>query len=383
MRLILAPNAFKGTFDSVTVAMAWRDALLDEAGIEAIPFPLSDGGDGFVPVVVFHRPGVVEASFRLRDPIGRPVEARWAWDVEGRTAYLESAAAIGLHRLETAERDPETVSSSGLGRMIRNVSRLGLERIVLGLGGTATVDGGWGMARELGFRFEASDGGDVERPGELARLARIEAPDDPPLPEGVSVIALADVDNRLIGSSGAATVYGPQKGADPQSVERLDAGLERLAERWVVDLGAPKEISDLPGAGAAGGLGAGCVAFLGAGLTRGFDWFARMSGFGRSLRGADGVVTGEGRFDEQSEWGKGVGGVLEAAQDAEIPVGVVTARAEAGPDRDLVIVDGRDLRKEIDDGLSIDDLVELARMAVRRMGIEQRPAIRNGESQGG
>ncbi|MGH7563843.1 MAG: glycerate kinase family protein [Gemmatimonadota bacterium] len=360
-RVVVAPNAFKGTFDAIGVARAWGEALADVARVDLRP--MSDGGDGFVAVVRHYRPETLEVRARVPDPLGRPIDAAWGWEPDRHVAYLESAAAIGLRHLAPEERRPLVADSAGLGRLIEVTGSLSVRRLLIGLGGSATVDGGLGMARALGYRFLDARGRPICRPGDLPRLARLAPPKDAPaLPTGVT--ALADVESPLLGPRGAAAVFGPQKGASPADVERLEAGLARLAERWSADLGVPSDLVAVRGAGAAGGLGAGLVAFLGARLAGGTGWYARLAGLARALDKADLVLTGEGRLDAQSLAGKGTGYVLSRARRRNLPVGIVCAEAAVpgsclGPS--VTLVEGRA------DALSLDDLGRLARLAFDRL----------------
>lgn len=373
MHVLLAPNAFKGSFGAVEVSAIWAASRRGMRGVEVVERPLTDGGDGFVAVVRHYRPEVLAVLLRVPDARGRAVDAEWGWDPARRTAWVESAAAIGLARLAPAERDPLTASSAGLGHLLRGIAGLGVRRIVLGLGGSATVDGGWGMARALGFRFADARGREIKQPADLGRLERITAPPQAPL-AGVQVIALADVTNPLVGPRGAAAVFGPQKGAHAVARKRLDTGLSRLAARWTADLGAPADLAERRGAGAAGGLGAGCVAFLGAQLTSGAAWAARLAGLSGALAAADLVVTGEGRFDAQSAGGKAVGLVLSRARRTGVPAAVICARAEisAGPmmpdgrESSPHIFDARALGLPADATLGATDLAALFRLAVNR-----------------
>lgn len=368
MRVVLAPNAFKGTFGAIELAEIWRNAVEELEGVEATTRPLADGGDGFVAVVRHYRPDVLAVHSRVRDPLGRPVAAEWGWDPGSELAYLESALAIGLRRLDGHELDPEATDTFGLGQLILAASELGARRIFVGLGGSATVDGGWGMARALGYRFVSEGGSPVEAPAGLRGLARIEPPDSPPLPEGTRLVALADVRSPLLGPRGAAPVYAPQKGADEQAVARLAAGLERLSERWVDDLGAPPELADRAGAGAAGGLGAGLVAFLGAELARGPEGCAEIAGLRDALGDADALVTGEGRFDEQSADDKGTGHALRLARAAGIPAAVVCGVAEHRPGSERILVlDGSDLDPPVGERLDRDAVRRLVGAAVERL----------------
>jgi len=366
-RVVLAPDAFKGSYDPVQVADAWARALADVARVDLRP--ISDGGEGFLAVLRHYRPDLLEARARVPDPLGRPIDAPWTWDPPTRAAWIESAAAVGLSLLAPEEKRPLDADSAGLGRLLRTVGGLGVRRLVIGLGGSATVDGGLGMARELGFRFEDGRGRPLRRPGELRRLARIEPP-ALPIEVAGRIVALADVDHPLLGPEGAAAAFGPQKGASPAALERLEAGLARLAERWVADLGAPPGLAAARGTGAAGGLGGALVAFLGARLTRGSAWVGRLAGLGRSLDRADLVLTGEGRFDRGSLAGKATGRVIREARRRGLPVAVVCARAEGASPPGTLVVDGLELGSRgaaADRRFSADDLGRLARLAFERL----------------
>jgi glycerate kinase len=329
LRIVVAPNAFKGSLDAIEVAEALAAPL---EGRAVVTLPMSDGGDGFLAALRRYRPDVLAVCARVPDPAGQATSALWGWHPEEGVAYLESAAAIGIHLVDRGARDPLRATSAGLGRLIRTAAELSPGEIVIGLGGSATVDGGLGMARELGFRFEDGAGNPVLAPIDLPRLARIVPPAAPPIDGGIRLLTLADVTSPLHGPDGAAQAFGPQKGAEPEVVELLAAGLRRMDEAWRADLGAPPDLAELPGAGAAGGLGAALPAFLGAELASGSEWFARVAGLGEALRGAAGVVTAEGRFDRQSLSGKATGHVLALARAAGVRAAVICAVRGPGMD---------------------------------------------------
>lgn len=362
MRVLLAPNAFKGTFDAVEVARVWGQAVAGRSDVDVDPCPMSDGGDGFVAVVRFHRPGTLAVSVLAPDPLGRSRMVVWGWDPERATAYVESAAAIGLGLLDPGERDPLHATTEGLGRTVQAAAALGARRIVIGLGGSATVDGGLGMARALGYRFEAGNGEEIVRPAELADLRRIVPPDVPPLSE-TSVTVLADVDNPLLGPDGAAATFSPQKGADAAAVNRLEAGLGRLAERWVADLGSPEDLPESAGSGAAGGLGAGCRAFLDARASSGVAWCAELAGWREAIAEADALVTGEGVWDAQSAGGKATGWMVERARRLGLPAVIACAAGEAGPPRGARMVSAKSIGRP-GERLDEEGLATLGRHAI-------------------
>jgi len=241
------------------------------------------------------------------------------------------AAASGLTLLEPREYDPLRATTYGTGKLIAAALDRGCGRIMVGAGGSATVDAGCGAARALGVRFPSADGTDLTSPlggGQLGMIERIDLSRRDPRLQEACVTVLCDVTNPLCGPNGAARVFGPQKGADAAAVRLLEANLEHLAAVIQRDLGVA--VRSLPGGGAAGGLAAGLHAFLGARLARGIDAVLDAVGFDRHLRGADWVITGEGRLDAQSGMGKVVGGVVERARTAGVRVMVLAGQVAAG-----------------------------------------------------
>ena len=326
--MIVAPQSFKGSADAVAVASAiargirraWPGARIEE-------MPLADGGEGTVRALVTATNGSLRRS-HVHDPLGREIDAEWGVLGDGTTAVVEMAAASGLPLLEPSEHDPRITSTRGTGDLILAAAVSGAHRIVIGIGGSATNDGGAGMARALGYRFLDRDGRDLPEGGAaLARLARIDGQTDPRLVRP-SIEVACDVRNPLLGPEGASAIYGPQKGATPEIVRELDAALARYAD--VVEGFVGRPIRDVPGAGAAGGLGAGLVAFLDARLLSGAELVLRAVRFAERLVGADLVVTGEGRIDRQSAYGKLTGAVTAAARHAGVPVLAVAGRLGAG-----------------------------------------------------
>jgi glycerate kinase len=365
LRVVLAPGSFKETFDAVEVARVFEEALAGRA--ETVSRPMTDGGDGFLAVVRNYRPDVLAVSARVPNPAGREIAALWGWHPEEDTSYIESSAAIGLRLLEPAARDPLRATSAGLGRLIRTAAGLGSERIVVGLGGSATIDGGLGMAGELGFRFEDAAGRPIAGPRELPLLARIVPPADPPLARACALLALADVGAPLHGPEGAARAFGPQKGAGPDAVERLADGLERMEGRWRADLGAPADLATRPGAGAAGGLGAALAAFLGGDLVSGSEWCAGLAGVAEALAGADGLVTSEGRFDRGSLGGKATGYVLSLARAAGMRTAVVCVACEPGTEAPgAIVVNAGTIGTRPEEPLAREDLARMAGLVLDR-----------------
>ncbi len=327
-RVLIAPQAFKGSADAVAVAAAiargirrvWPDAACDE-------LPLADGGEGTVRALVRATSGSLRIS-RVHDPLGREIDAEWGILGDGRTAVIEMAAASGLPLLSATERDPRVTSTRGTGELLLEAAMSGAARVILGIGGSATNEGGTGMARAIGFRFLDDRGADLPEGGAaLARLKRIEGQVDPRLIR-VSIDVACDVRNPLVGPQGASAVFGPQKGATPAIVRELDAALATYAD--VVQRFLGRDIRDVPGAGAAGGLGAGLIAFADAKLRSGADIVMSATRFEQRARAVDLVVTGEGRVDAQSGYGKVTGSVVTRSAALGRPVALIAGGVGGG-----------------------------------------------------
>jgi glycerate kinase len=317
-RVAIAPNAFKGTLTALQAARCIDTGLRAALpGLDTVLIPVADGGDGTAAAVAQATGGRLLTS-RVSDPLGRPVTAAWALTGQGHTAVIEMAAASGLVLLRPHERDPLRTSTAGTGALIRAALDRGARHLLIGIGGSATSDGGAGMARALGARFLDRRGRELPPGGgALARLASIDLRRLDPRLREVRVDVACDVDNPLTGPRGAARVYAPQKGASPAAVRRLDAGLRRLAAVVRRDLGV--DVERLPGAGAAGGLGAGLVAFAGGRLRPGADLVLDAVGLRHKLAGCDLVITGEGRLDAQTAHGKAPAAVARVAASLGIP----------------------------------------------------------------
>jgi len=319
MKIAIVPNAFKG---SLTASQA-ADCI--ERGLKkALPkssflkIPIADGGDGTVAAIVEATSGRKVHAW-VRNPLGRRVRAQFGITGDGRTAVIEMALASGLALIKPAERNPQLTSTYGTGELIRFALNLGVKEIIIGIGGSATNDGGTGMARALGIRFFDARNRELEdNGGALTKLSRIDVSGLDGRLRKVAVSVACDVDNPLCGPRGAAAVYGPQKGATPAMVKRLDAGLKRLADVIKKDLGI--DVARLPGGGAAGGLGAGLVAFLGARMRPGVEVVNETIGIEGRIAGCNLVVTGEGRMDGQTANGKAPAGVAKLSTRLRIPV---------------------------------------------------------------
>lgn len=316
--ILVAPTAFKGTHAAPAVAAA---AARGAAGcsLPVHTLPVSDGGPGLIDALshagwrITDRPGVT-------GPLGDPVGARIL--ASHNQAVVESADACGITLLSAGQLNPLQTTSFGVGELIERAAAT-FQSIHVGLGGSATIDGGLGMAAALGWKLLDADGNAIDRAGRgVLQLAHIEG-DPPLLPE---VIALSDVRNPLYGPDGAARTFGAQKGATAQQVAMLDAGLERLAEIIRRDLGV--DVGAMEGAGAAGGLGAGLHAFAGARLVSGSEWVLERLGFDALLARARAVITGEGSFDAQSGMGKITGEIIERARVVGVPVLLIAGRID-------------------------------------------------------
>jgi glycerate kinase len=329
MKIAIAPDSFKGSLTASQAAACMERGLRRALGnIETVRVPMADGGGGTVRAVVEATGGRLVAR-RVRDPLGRPVTAHFGVSGDGRAAVIEMAEASGLVRLRPRERNPLVTSSAGTGDLIRHALGLGVRRILIGIGGSATNDGGMGMARALGARFKDRRGRELpEGGGSLCRLWSVDLTNLTSALRGVAIEVACDVDNPLFGRRGAAFVYAPQKGASPRMVRDLDRGLRRLAGVIRRDLGMV--VDRMPGAGAAGGLGAGLTAFLGARLQPGVQIVSDLVRLEDRLRGCDLVITGEGRMDGQTVYGKTAAGVARAARRLGIPAIAICGSLGAG-----------------------------------------------------
>jgi glycerate kinase len=319
MRILVAPDSFKGSLSAVQAAAAMARGIgtvfLDA---EVIQVPIADGGEGTVEALVKATGGRVLHTV-VRGPMGEPVQAAWGISGSGTTAYIEMAAASGLLRVPEGKRDPRLASSFGTGELMRAALDAGLRKVVLGIGGSATNDGGAGMARALGVRFLDARGQELPEGGAaLTHLARVDLSGlDPRLAEA-SILVACDVDSPLCGPRGASVIYGPQKGAMPLMVKELDEALRHYGN--LVAGATGRDMAAQPGAGAAGGLGAGLLFFTSAVLRPGISVVLETVGFEALLRGVDLVFTGEGHTDAQTAMGKAPMGVAEAAQRCGVPV---------------------------------------------------------------
>ncbi|WP_100502187.1 glycerate kinase [Geodermatophilus chilensis] len=327
MRVVVAPDKFKGSLSAPQVAAHLAAGLVHAApGTEVVQVPIADGGDGTLDAAM--SAGYRRMPVSAQGPTGELVETAYA--VRNGTAVVEMADVSGLRRLHGGRLAARTASSYGTGEVVRAALDAGYRRIVLGIGGSATTDGGAGLVQALGGRLLDAGGREVGRGG--AALAAVESLDlsglHPALQEAEVVVA-SDVDNPLLGPRGAAAVYGPQKGASPDDIAELDAALARWAA--AVRGATGTDVADRPGAGAAGGVGFAALAVLGATLRPGIDLVLDLVDFRGALPGAGLVITGEGSLDEQTLHGKAPAGVAAAARTADVPVVAVAGRSLLSP----------------------------------------------------
>jgi len=363
MRIVIAPNAFKGSLSALQAAEAIRDGVLAAAAdADLVLVPIADGGDGTVDALVAATDGE-RRTLRVRGPLMDPVHADYGVIDNGKTAVIEMAKAAGLALVPADKRDPRVTTTYGVGELLQHAYEAGARHFIVGIGGSATNDAGAGMAQALGYHL-LDDRGHELPPGGLAlkRLARIHVGGVHANWKEAVVDVACDVTNPLTGPSGASAVYGPQKGATPAMVAELDAALRHVAEIIRRDLGV--DVEALPGAGAAGGLGAGLVAFTGAGLRPGAEMVMQALNLDDRIRGADLVITGEGRLDSQTaRFGKGPAAVARHARNAGILVvglgGSVADEAELS-----LLFDG--VEATVVEPSSLDDAIVQARPLLAR-----------------
>ena len=325
MKVLIAPDKFKGALNASDVAENIAKGLLDvlpDADIEIVP--MADGGEGTAEAICEAR-GCSWVECKAHDPLGREIDARYGWIEQGKLAVMEMSEAAGMRRLSETERDPVRATTFGVGEMILDATRRGANEIILGLGGSGTNDGGFGMARALGYRFgyeQERAEKESQRVIDLINLRRIEKPQYLELPK---IVAAVDVQNPLLGKNGATRIFGPQKGATPDQIQQLELALARLADLVEEQFGF--DYRDVSGAGAAGGLGFGLLSFCNAKIRPGFEVVAEAVGLKDKMKDADLVITGEGSLDRQTLEGKTPAGVARMARTLGKPVFAIVGRA--------------------------------------------------------
>ena len=319
MKILIAPDSFKDCLDALSVGKYLAEGIYQankETDIKIIP--MADGGEGFVQTMIAAMGGEIIKT-RAKDPLMRETDAFYGILKDQKTAVIEMATASGIEKLKPEERNPLITTTFGTGEMMKEAMERGCIKIIVGIGGSATNDGGTGMARALGYKFMGTE--DKEIPyggGFLDEITSIDASHKDPLLEKTEVLVACDVTNPLTGPNGASAVYGPQKGASPQMVRKLDDNLKHLA--FLINREMKIDVSDLPGGGAAGGLGAGLVAFADGKLMKGFDIVKEETKLEEHIQNADIVFTGEGKIDGQTIQGKTPWGVAQIAKKHNKPV---------------------------------------------------------------
>lgn len=324
MKIVVCPDSFKGSLPAWEVASAISRGLrsvLSEA--EIVEIPLADGGEGTAYIMALATGGKLIHK-RVTGPLGKPVKAHFAILGDGKTAVVEMAQAAGLSLVPLKKRNPMKTTTFGVGELIKFALDEGVERIIVGIGGSATNDAGVGMAQALGIKVMDEKGEDVPWGGEgLLRMERIDMSGVDKRLQDIKIIIACDVQNTLLD---AARVYAPQKGAKPEDVILLEEGLKRFAR--VVKSCLGKDVENLPGGGAAGGLGAGLVAFLDATLASGIDTILDYINFDEKIKGAQLLITGEGKLDRQTAFGKAIAGAIRRAKG--MPVIALAGEIEEG-----------------------------------------------------
>lgn len=311
MRVLVVPDKFKHSLSAIEVARNISKGIKQQDNsIEVVELPLSDGGEGFVNAIVKAKNGKIE-KLKVCGPREEKVESYYGI-IDNDTAIIEMALASGIELLDDEQQDPTKTSTFGTGELIKNVVRNSCKKIIIGIGGSATNDGGTGMARALGFRFLDKDGNEINDVVGLKDLEEIIFPDDYKKMIDREFIVASDVRNKLLGDKGATKIYGPQKGADQEQVVQLEKSIIRLTE--VVKKYEKQDYAEIPGSGAAGGLGFGILFFLKGKMKPGFNIVQELTGLEKEIKAADFIITGEGNLDKQTLNGKTPIRVAELAQ---------------------------------------------------------------------
>ena len=359
MKIICAPDSFKGSLTAVDAAKAMADGIRNALPDAEIDYcPVGDGGEG-TQAALIEALGGWTFSFRVRGMLGGGIDVRVGQFHNGNFAYIETAMAIGPDSSPDGARDVMAASTFGVGELIERACINSPQRLLVGVGGSDTNDGGCGMAQALGVQFFDASGRVIEVPisgGSLQQISRIDRSQFSRVVSAVPIVVICDVYNPLTGPEGASEIFGPQKGASPADVAKLDEGLRHVAAIIRRDLGI--DVEAMPGAGAAGGLGAGLSAFAGAKIVSGIETILAVVDFDTRVQDADLCLTGEGRLDSQSMSGKTCIGVATAAASAGVPV--VALVGSTGPGADQCLDAGLDEYVAIGEGLPIEESIRNA-----------------------
>jgi glycerate kinase len=318
-QIVIAPDKFKGSLTGLEFCN-WVERGLKKhiKNVTILKLPLADGGDGTVEVLQYYTGGKI-IFVPVHDPLMRKIEASYLYASDKKLAFIEMAEASGIRLLKNAELNPLQTSTYGTGELINDALAKGAKHIILGIGGSATNDAGLGMAKALGYRFYDEDKVELEGKGQdLNKLAFIDDSFVPELVKKVKFEVACDVDNPLFGLNGAAYIYSPQKGANAKAIQLLDEGLQNFSS--VVTKQYNVNLQNIPGAGAAGGLGAGCILFLDGKLKSGITLIKEIANFNKQIEGASWIITGEGKLDQQTFSGKVIKGVLDSLNKQKLAV---------------------------------------------------------------
>jgi len=332
MHILIAPNAFKNSLDAAKVAEAINNGLHKSKLLcTTTCFPVADGGDGTSDLLIDHLNGQLIHAI-VHDPLKRKISSSFGWIEKDKIAIVELAAASGLRLLKAEEYDPLTTTTQGTGELIIEALNKNAGKIILCIGGSATVDGGTGILKALGIKFFDAEGNELDNlPASLSSLAEIDITGLDKRILNTEIIILCDVENPLLGPNGSAAVFGPQKGASGKVVVLLEAGLAKF--RDVVLSKTGKDMAIIKHGGAAGGVAASLHTILNVRLVNGIDYFLEATGFEKELKKADMVITGEGSIDEQTLQGKGPFGVAKRAKEFSLPVFAFAGRVAIVPDQ--------------------------------------------------
>jgi len=319
MKIVLAPDKFKGSLTGMQFCAAVEEGVKKVLpNAEIIKLPLADGGDGTIEILEYHLKGK-RIKVRVNDPLFRGIEASYLYMDSIKTAFIEMAEASGMYLLKKEEQNCFYTTTFGTGELILNAINKGAKTIILGIGGSATNDCGIGMASALGYTFEDENGVELSPVGKnLCLIKNINTNNVLPELKSIDFKVACDVTNRLHGKEGAAFVYGPQKGASPNEIIALDEGLKNISKLFKKQF--DKDVQNIKGAGAAGGMGAGTLVFLNAKLQSGINLVKELVDFEEKIKNADWIITGEGKLDSQTLSGKTILGVLESAKKHQISV---------------------------------------------------------------
>jgi glycerate kinase len=345
MHILISPNAFKNSLDAENAAYAIREGLMQSNLPSTFElFPIGDGGDGTADLIIRQQKGMVVTT-EVQNPLGNNIKSTFGLIDSQKTAVIEMANASGVRLLKQPELDPLRATSFGTGQQIRIALDKGVKKIIIGMGGSATVDGGTGILQALGIRFLNDQGERLLNPESLVNLSTIDVSGLDKRIFNCEIVIICDVDNFLLGGEGAAAIFGPQKGATPEGVVKLEASLKRLSEVTLQQTG--KDISGIKYGGTAGGAAAGLYAFLNAKLVNGIDYYLQLTEFDKALGKADLVITGEGSIDRQTLKGKGPFGVANKAKLKGVPVVALAGK--------VPLIKDLELQKYFDVLLSIGD----------------------------